>query len=182
MNVKSDSEIRGAYEEMMESMSRLVRSRNAASAILWSDIYGWIEPGHSAWKADFCGILAQKIASGYNPAANNPSYYQEIQIGYAFGKSIDELGEYWKELIREEKAFRLRLLLGWLKVYYEVIMPYVKNEMVDWFSEAGQGHPELTPTLKPYREHRIGIKTTMQIIETALDIWSLQNKNDHEDM
>ena len=106
MNIKSDSEIRGAYEEMMESMSRLVRSRKAASVILWSDIYGWIEPGHSAWKADFCGILAQKIASGYSSAANNPSYYQEIQIGYAFGKSIDELGEYWKAFSSRISSFQ----------------------------------------------------------------------------
>ncbi len=182
MDVNNNSRIRGAYEGMMESMSRLVRSRKDASAILWSDIYRWVEPERSAWKADFCGILAQKLTVEYSPTVSDLSYHQEIQKGYSFGKSIDELGEYWKELIREEKAFRLRLLLGCLKVYYGSIMPYVKNEMIDWFSEAGQGYPELAPTLKPYREHRTRVKATMQIIETVLDIWSLQDKNGHQGM
>lgn len=182
MEIKCNGKIRGTYKEMMESMSRLVQSRKDASAILWSDIYRWIEPEHSAWKADLCGILTQKIAGGYGLTANSISYYQEIQIGYAFGKSIDELGEYWKELIREEKAFRLRVLLGWLKAYYEMIMPYVKNEMVDWVGKAGKGHPELAPTLKPYREHRARVKATMQIVDIALDIWKLQSKSDHEEI
>lgn len=186
MDIKSNSRIRGAYRELMESMAPLVRSREDAFSILWFGIHGWLEPEHSAWKADLCGLLTEKVTGKnisvvHTEAQNNTPYYQEIQTRYAFGKSVNDLGEYWKGLIREEKPFRLKLLLGCLKVYYETIMPYIKNEMVAWFDEYGKPHyPELAPTLKPYREHRARIKSTMQIIETVLGVFALQNKTETE--
>lgn len=181
-----DYRIDSAYTEMEESMARLVRSREDAFSIIWFDIHGWLEPEHSAWKADLCGILTEKvtgknISEVHTEAQNNTPYYQEIQTRYAFEKSVDELGEYWKELIREEKPFRLKLLLGSLKVYYKTVMPYVKNEMVTWFDEYGKSsNPELAPTLKPYQKHRARIKATMQIIETVLSVFALQNKTGTE--
>ena len=173
-------DIRETYMELEESMERLVRSRKDAFLILWFDIHGWLEPEHSAMKADLCGILTEKvigrnIAHEVHDPASDMSYYQEIQGKYAFGKSVGELGEYWKDLIREEHHFRLGVLLGCLDTYYKVIMPYVKNEMVAWDDEVCRNHPELLPTLKPYREHRTKIKATMQIIQTASDIFTLQH-------
>lgn len=175
-----EHDIRETYMELEESMERLVRSRKDAFLILWFDIHGWLEPEHSAMKADLCGILTEKvigrnIAHEVHGPASDMSYYQEIQKKYAFGKSVGELGEYWKDLIREEHHFRLGVLLGCLNTYYTVIMPYVKNEMVVWDEEVCRNHPELLPTLKPYREHRARIKATMQIIQTASDIFTLQH-------
>lgn len=177
-------DIRETYMELEESMERLVRNRKDAFAIIWFDIHSWLEPG---MKSDLCGILTEKVI-GKNLAwevhgpASDMSYYQEIQRKYAFGKSVDKLGEYWKELIREEKPFRLRLLLGCLDTYYNTIMPYVKNEMVAVGSDWIQDNPELSLTLKPYREHRAKVKAAMQIIETILGVFALQNKveNDSE--
>lgn len=170
----------------MESMTVLVRSQRDAFSIFWLDIYDWLEPG---MKSDLCGILTERIIGKnlagevYGPTSDMP-YCQEIQRKYAFGKSIDELGEYWKELIREEKYFRLRLLLGCLDTYYNTIMPYVKSEMVAVGNEWVKGHPEMPLTLKPYREHRATAKATMQIIETVLGIFVLQDKveNDCEEI
>ena len=186
MEVKSNGKIRGAYEEVIESMTVMVRSRKDAFSILWFDIYDWLEPG---MKSDLCGILTKQVtgenlAEGVYGPASDTAYYQAIQRKYALGKSVDSLGEYWKELIREEKPFRLRLLLGCLDTYYNVVMPYVKNEMVAVGSEWIQGNPELSLTLKPYREHRAKVKATMQIIETVLGVFTLQNKveNDCEEI
>ena len=186
MELKSSRGIQGAYENLMESMTLLIRSQKDAFSILWLDIYDWLEPG---MKSDLCGILTEKII-GNNLAwevhgpASDMSYYQEIKRKYAFGKSIDEMGEYWKELIREEKSFRLRLLLGCLEIYYKTIMPYIKNEMVAVGNEWAKGNPEMSLTLKPYREHRTTVKATMQIIETVLGIFALQDKveNDCEEI
>lgn len=170
-------DIRETYMELEESMERLVRSRKDAFAIIWFDIHSWLEP---EMKSDLCGILTEKVI-GNNLAwevhgpASDMSYYQEIQKKYAFGKSVGELGEYWKDLIREEHHFRLGVLLGCLDTYYRVIMPYVKNEMVAVGNEWMKGHPEMSLTLKPYREHRAKIKATMQIIQTASDIFTLQH-------
>lgn len=177
MELKSSRGIQGAYENLMESMTLLVRSQKDAFSILWLDIYDWLEPG---MKSDLCGILTEKVIGKnlawevHGPASDMP-YYQEIQRKYAFGKAVGELGEYWKELIREEHHFRLGILLGCLDTYYKVIMPYVKNEMVAVGNEWMKGHPELWLTLKPYREHRAKIKATMQIIQTASDIFTLQH-------
>lgn len=173
-------DIRETYMELEESMERLVRSRKDAFAIIWFDIHSWLEPMHSAMKADLCGILTEKvigrnIAHAVHDPASDVSYYQEIQTRYRFGKSVSELGEYWKELIREEHHFRLGVLLGCLDTYYNTIMPYVKNEMVAVGNEWMNGHPEMSLTLKPYREHRAKIKATMQIIQTASDIFTLQH-------
>lgn len=182
MELKSNREIQGAYENLMESMTVLVRSRMDAFSILWLDIYDWLEPG---MKSDLCGILTECVTGKnlagevYDPASKM-SYCQEIQRKYAFGKSIDELGEYWKELIREEKSFRLRLLLGCLEIYYKTIMPYIKNEMVAVGNEWAKGNPEMSLTLKPYREHRATVKATMQIIETVLGVFALQNKVEND--
>lgn len=184
MELKSNREIQGAYENLMESMTVLVRSRKDAFSILWLDIYDWLE---LEMKSDLCGILTERVIGKnlageiYGPASDMP-YCREIQRKYAFGKTVDKLGEYWKELIREEKSFRLRLLLGCLDTYYNTIMPYVKNEMVAVGSEWIQDTPELSLTLKPYREHRTKIKAIMQIIETVLGVFALQNKvkNDSE--
>lgn len=173
--------------ELEESMERLVRSQEDAFSILWFDIYAWLEPEHPAVKADLCGILTKKII-GKNigervhiPARDNTPYYQKIQARYAFGKSVYTLGEYWKELICEEKSFDLWVLLGCLDIYYKKIMPCVKNEMV-----ACCGNQKLAPTLKPYRDHRAKIKATMQIIETVSDVFSLQlqhrNENGSEEL
>lgn len=174
-------DIKETHMELMESMERLVRSQKEAFLIIWFDIHDWLEPEHSAMKADLCGILTEKvigrnIAHAVHDPASDTACYQEIQRKYAFGKSVGELGEYWKELIREEHHFRLGVLLGCLDTYYKAIMPYVKNEMVAWDNEEGcRNYPELLPTLKPYREHRTKIKATMQIIQTASDIFTLQN-------
>lgn len=173
-------DIRETYMELEESMERLVRSRKDAFAIIWFDIHSWLEPEHSAMKADLCGILTEKvigrnIAHAVHDPASDVSYYQEIQRKYAFGKSVGEFGEYWKELIREEHHFRLGVLLGCLDTYYNTIMPYVKNEMVAVGNEWMNGHPEMSLTLKPYREHRAKIKATIQIIQTASDIFTLQH-------
>lgn len=190
MRAKNDRNIREVYGDMMDSMTRLVHNPRDAFSIIWFDIHGWLEPTDSAWKADLCEILTDKVI-GENigervhvPARDNTPYYQMIQTRYAFGKSVGRLGEYWKELIREEHHFRLGVLLGCLDTYYKVIMPYVKSEMVDWFNKAGQGYPELSPTLKPYKGHRARIKATMQIIETASDIFTLQNmtENDYQEV
>lgn len=175
-----ECDIKETYMELERSMERLVRSREDAFSILWFDIHGWLEPEHSSMKADLSGILTQKVI-GKNLAwevhgpASDTACYQEIQRKYAFGKSVGGLGEYWKELIREEHHFRLGVLLGCLDTYYRVIMPYVKNEMIAVGSEWIQGHPELSLTLKPYREHRARIKATMQIIQMASDIFTLQH-------
>ena len=172
-----EHDIRETYRGLEESMERLVRSRKDAFAIIWFDIYSWLEP---EMKSDLCGILTEKVI-GKNLAwevhgpASDMSYYQEIQRKYAFGKSVGELGEYWKGLIREEHHFRLGVLLGCLNTYYTVIMPYVKNEMVAVGNEWMKGNPELLLTLKPYREHRAKIKAAMQIIQTASDIFTLQH-------
>ncbi len=182
-------DIRETYRDLEDSMERLVRSRKDAFLILWFDVYGWLEPTHSAMKADLCGILTERVI-GKNLAwevhgpASDTAHYQEIQRKYAFGKSVGELGEYWKELIREEHHFRLGVLLGCLDTYYKAIMPYVKNEMVAWDNEFCRDPPELLPTLKPYREHRTKIKATMQIIQTASDIFTLQHmtETDHKEI
>lgn len=173
-------DIRETYMELEESMERLVRSRKDAFAIIWFDIHSWLESEHSAMKADLCGILTEKvigrnIAHAVHDPASDVSYYKEIEKKYAFGKSVGELGEYWKELIREEHHFRLGVLLGCLDTYYRVIMPHVKNEMVAVGNEWMKGHPEISLTLKPYREHRTRIKATLQIIQTASDIFTLQH-------
>ena len=185
MEIKNNEKIRIAYEEMMESMTVLVRSRKDAFSILWLNIYDWLEPEHSAMKADLCGILTKRVigknlAQEVHGPASDTAYYQEIQRKYAFGKSVDDLGEYWKELIREEKPFRLRLLLGCLDTYYNTIMPYVKSEMVAVGNEWVKGHPEMLLTLNLYRKHRATVKATMQIIETVLGIFALQNKVEND--
>ncbi len=144
------------YMNLQESMERLVRSWKDAFSIIWFDVYDWLEPDNSAMKGDLCGLLTEKvtgenISEVHTEAQNNTPYYKEIQARYSFGKSVDELGDYWKKLIREEKPFRLRLLLGCLKVYYEEIMPFVKNEMVAWWKEyIEHSFPEAPQTLKPY--------------------------------
>lgn len=186
MELKSNREIQGAYENLMESMTVLVRSRTDAFSILWLDIYDWLE---LEMKSDLCGILTERVIGKnlagevYGPASDMP-YCQEIQRKYAFGKSIDELGEYWKETIREEKSFRLRLLLGCLDTYYNTIMPYVKSEMVAVGNEWVKGHPEMLLMLNLYRKHRATVKATMQIIETVLGVFALQDKveNDCEEI
>lgn len=58
MELKSNREIQGAYENLMESMTVLVRSRMDAFSILWLDIYDWLEPG---MKSDLCGILTECV-------------------------------------------------------------------------------------------------------------------------
>jgi hypothetical protein len=179
--------VQKAYEDLMESMSRLVRSQKDAFSIVWFDIYDWMEPEHSSVKADLCGLLTHKligrnIGSVVHEAARDESpYYQDTKEWYAFGKSVDELGTYWKELIREEKPFRLRLLIGCLDCYYKTIMPYVKDEMTAFWKDNEPSHPEMV-TLKPYREHRARVKATMDIAKTAVDIFTLQNKTDNEEI
>jgi len=185
-----DYRINLAYTEMEESMERLVRNPTDAFSIIWFDVYDWLEPDNSAMKGDLCGILTEKVTGKnrsevHTEVQNMTPHYQEIQVKYAFGKTIDELGDYWKELIREEKPFRLRLLLGCLRIYYEEIMPFIRNEMVAWWKEHIEPwHPEIAQTLKPYKEHRARVKATMQIIEIVLGIFALQNTNEnsHEEM
>jgi len=184
-NVKA-KDIKETYMELEKSMGRLVRSQEDAFSILWFDIYAWLEPERPAVKADLCGILTKKII-GKNigervhiPARDNTQYYQKIQAKYAFGKSIYTLGEHWKELICEKKSFDLWVTLGCLDIYYKTIMPCVKNEMVACWGEELHGNQELVPTLKPYRDHRAKIKATMQIIETASDVFTLQLQHRNE--
>lgn len=180
-------DIREEYLALEESMERLVRDYEDAFFIFWFDIHDWLEPTHSAWKGDLCGMLTEKIIGRnigervHAPAQSNTTYYQEIQARYAFGKSVGELGDYWKELIQGEKVHRLRTLLGCLTIYYDVIMPYAKEEMVAFDKENCRDYPELLPTLKPYREHRARIKATMQIIKTTLDVLALLNVSDNEE-
>lgn len=176
MEVKSDSKIRELYTDMMESMARLVRNEKDAFSIIWFDIYGWLEPDRSDMKADLCGILTEKITGEnmgeqvYAPIQEDTDYYRMVQTKYALGGSVSELGEYWQELIRGEKYFRLKILYACLDHYYMTIMPYVRNEMIALRSEAYHGAPELLLTSEPYREHRAKIRAAMQVIRRVLDI------------
>lgn len=174
-------DIQRVYMDLEDSMARVVGDQGTAFSILWFDIHRWLEPDNSGWKADFCGYLTEKI-TGQNigsdvhvPARDNTLYYQEVQKRYAFGKTVYELGEEWKLLIREEDRFSLGILLRCLDTYYKKIMPYVKNEMVAWWNE--DGNEEIPQTLKLYRKHRAKVRATMQIVETATDIFNLQGKD-----
>ena len=82
-----EHDIRETYMELEESMERLVRSRKDAFLILWFDIHGWLEPEHSAMKADLCGILTEKVIGRniahevHDPAGDTPFESQLVSLG-----------------------------------------------------------------------------------------------------
>lgn len=171
--------IREPYRDLEYSMAQIVSDPDEAFSIIWFDIYEWLEPKDPNWKYNICDILTNNILDqhiwyqfdGYTQG--DLSYYQGIFAKYGFGKSVDKLGEYWKELIRNKDVAGLRSLLTVLKIYHKEVMPYAKNEMMEFFKFHGHDYPDWEPTREPYKEHQEKVEKTMEIIKITLGIFSL---------
>lgn len=130
-------DIQRVYMDLEDSMARLVGDQGTAFSILWYDIYAWLETEDSGMKDDLFKDLVKKITGQNNSGGgHSPGYYYKLQNKFGFG-AFDELGTYWQELMEEEDCGRLWNLLECLETYYKKIMPYVKNEMIAWWSEHG---------------------------------------------
>lgn len=170
-------DIQRVYMDLEDSMARLVGDQGTAFSILWFDIHRWLEPEGSGVKADLCGDLTKKITGQNNSGGgHSPGYYYKLQNKFGFG-AFDELGTYWERLMEEEKCGRLWLLLECLETYYKKIMPYVKNEMIAWWSEHGNDEIPQALKLYEYNKHRAKVRATMQIVEAVACILNLQGKD-----
>jgi hypothetical protein len=184
MRAISDEKMREKLADIEDSMFTLVRNGEDAFAIIWLDIAKQIESSRIVYKRDFYGYLMDTM-TGTNLGSEildslewETDEYMEIHNKYGYGKRVGELGVVWKGLIQEEKPFRLKLLLCYLKAYTEIIQPYVNKKIKTWIStkEANMNREFLVESGKQdWKSYRADMLQTERIIETALDIFRLQD-------
>lgn len=172
-----DSKIQVTYCELEESLTEIVRSPEDSYWIIWLNIAELVYQSMPKVSADCLGTLAGgKYDTSECVAAvrDKTDIYQRIMKKYGFGESLDEWGDYWKELVRKEKPFRLKRLWGVLNKLNSVLLPYCYDFISEWEKEQ---EPDVTyyPKIreKKYREYRSMIKKMQETILVVNDVLRL---------
>lgn len=168
------------YQELMESMTGIVRSQEDAFWIFWSNVAQLINQSDMRCKNDCFGMLMSTI-KGDNCMCNHIYFsvengqsdynnweYKRILEKYAFSDQLDQLGRFWKELIREEKISRIMRVYGWLDIFQKKIIPFVDKYIGDFEGQWGEAS-ELNKENYLNRERRITkIKKSFKKLEDKM--------------
>jgi hypothetical protein len=175
MEIQNEGLENSTYSELLDSFSILVRNPKDAYGILWFNIYELINQSEICEKKDCLGDLMNLLSNNnkctdiYGAFQNNTEWYQTIKRNYCFGKTIEELGEYWQELMREQKPFRLRILSEGLRSYHDVIMPYVYERITHW--EQIENLPVRSiQRKKEYRDYKKTVEETIKLVHTVREM------------
>jgi hypothetical protein len=180
----TDEEISEKYKEMIDSLTTLTRNCNETFVIVWNDIFKIVYDSNIKQKKDFFGFMMNQLTGTNNGTdiywdlEQETDKYKVISKKYKYGNSVSDMGIVWKELIVGEKYFRLQILLSYLALYEEQLLPYVKREMKDWLiHEEYQTGKEMIAKdrMKDWKTYRGNMRTTKNIIKTVLDILKLRN-------
>lgn len=165
-------EIEKTYQKLHDTLTEIVRSSEDAYWIIWLNIDEIIHESNLGSSADCLGTLMEQIV-GINICATNIDYafcnqskeYQRIMKKYRFGRTLDEWGTFWKDLVREEKPYRLKRLWGILYGFNDVLLPYCFDFVSKWEQEQ---EPDITyfpkDREKKYRKYRSMIRKMQETI------------------
>lgn len=172
------------YKVAVKSLATLVRSREDAFLIFWFDIAMIVKASNVTQKKDFyCKLMNDMTGINrlgneiYDTLEKESDLYSDIMKKYRYGKYANELGFYWRELICDEKIFRLRILASYLNKYQKVFVPYIRKKMKDWVSiEETQNSSSILAeeNKKEWNVYKEGIQYTQNIAKIACDIFGLQ--------
>lgn len=172
------------FNELFECLSKLVRNEETAFRIIWFEISDFMVRSEIGSPSDCIADLQRKITGTsvgniWWEVSEQSVDYCKIKDDYKFDKSVDEMGDFWKNLIKEEKVFRLRLLEAFLVGFYSEIIPFVFDFVSDW-----ERTERIEPTSssqekkrkKIYRDYRKNLRESLQIVKTAEAIISLKTE------
>lgn len=176
--IVKNMEIERTYQKLHDTLTEIVRSPEDAYWIIWLNIDEIIHQSNLGSSADCLGTLMGQIM-GMNKLATNIDYafcnqseeYQRIMKKYRFGRTLNEWGDFWKGLVREEKPYRLKRLWGVLYGFNDVLLPYCYDFVSKWEQEQ---EPDITylpkDREKKYRKYRSMIKKMQETILTVNDV------------
>lgn len=166
------------YQKLHDTLAEIVRSQEDAYWIIWLNIDEIIHQSTLTSSADCLGTLMVQIvgvnefATDIDSAFRDKSIkYQQIMKKYRFEKTLSEWGVFWKELVREEKPFRLKRLWGVLNEMNSVLLPYCYDFISEWEKEQdpdGIYYSKIRE--KKYREYRSMIKKMQETILLVNDV------------
>lgn len=191
MVVELNTRINKRYIEIWEHLSAITESKEDAIGILWLSVRQLAEQSDLPYKGDCKGILQSKIIgtdeifSSIIADIENSSERKDYLVErYQFGEKVNALGVYWKELIKEEKAFRLRMMYGVVHAMRTGILPFANKVVKDWKkdileNEAVQNTDvACNDSAKNYRAYLARLRKTEQIFLVASEIIELQRTRD----
>ena len=174
--------IERTYQELENALTEIVRDPVDAYWIIWLNIDELVHQSNLGSSVDCLGTLMVQIVGVNELAANIDSAfcgksneYQQIMKMYRFGRTLSEWGDFWKELVREEKPFRLKRLWGVLNELNSVVLPYCYDFISEWEKEQepdGTYYPKIRE--KKYREYRSMIKKMKETILVVCDVLLLR--------
>ena len=187
MVVELNTRINKRYIEIWEHLSAITESKEDAIGILWLSVRQLAEQSDLPYKGDCKGILQSKIIgtdeifSSIIADIENSSERKDYLVErYQFGEKVNALGVYWKELIKEEKAFRLRMMYGVVHGMRTEILPFANKVVKECENEVLEGDKEWTTDsickgrMKRYRAYLKELRETERIFLTACEIIEIQ--------
>lgn len=166
------------YQELKDTLTEIVRDSEVAYWIIWLNIDEIIHQSNLTSSADCLGTLMGHIG-GINEFATDidsafcgkSNEYQQIMKMYRFGRTLSEWGDFWKELVREEKTFRLKRLWGVLNELNSELLPYCYDFVSEWEKEQ---EPDVIyyskAREKKYRQYRSMIRKMQETILLINDV------------
>ena len=182
------TEVRNSYLELEYSLGEIVRDQEDAYWIIWLNIAEILHQSSLKASADCLGTLMWELV-GTNRFVSDIHWafcdkddrYQQIMKKYKFGKTIREWGDFWKDLIREEKPFRLKRLWGVLNEFTCVILPYCQDFISKWEREKEfDVIYDSKEREKKYRQYRSMIRKMQETILVACDVLQLSRGDGEE--
>ena len=180
----TDEEMKIICQEMVDSLSTLVRSQEDAILIFGFDVARYVNASGIVARADFYGNVMSKVldinyASGiFREMEQHTEIYKVICKKYGYGDSVSSQGEMWKELLRGEKKFRIKMLYAYLERFGSLVEPFLRRKAREWINVEKKQYfmdNRTTGLKKEWKQYKQQMSHTRQIIENALDIWELQN-------
>lgn len=169
---------------MQDTLTEIVRNPEDAYWIIWLNIDEIIHQSNLTSSADCLGTLMVQIV-GVNEFAvdidsafrDKSNKYQQIMKKYRFERTLSEWGDFWRELVREEKPFRLKRLWGLLNGMNSVLLPYCYDVISEWEREQEPDviyYPKIRK--QKYREYRSMIKKMQEIILIVYEVLQLREE------
>ncbi len=174
-----------SYNEGVSVLERIVNSRETSLYCIWLDIGKIYLLYDDVGLGDFLGILARELETNSCwsfPTSDivfmlrekeNDAKYGEFCDMYHLSDNLNEMGRYWRDLIRGCQTEQLTHLIWWLEMYRKNLLPGVKRRAEEFYIESGLMKDSKTLILadQKYNEYirqlgriRKKIKTTIEIL------------------
>ena len=136
MNTTKDNRLFEVYADMMASMARSTKDRDAAELLFWYTVYPLVAQSKLAEKNDVLGIVMNKFMGDshgcnevYHAVTDLTSEYVRFNKKYGLSDKLSELGDHWKNVFWNGRFGQVLILRGWLKMFINECMPAI-NETI----------------------------------------------------